>query len=170
MRPLEQLWSILSAATRREAVQLLCIMAVGMVLETAGVGVIVPVLALVSDPSRVEHMPALQPVVRLLGSPSPATFVAYTLIGLIVFYAVKSAFLAFGTWRMASFGASVQSDVSQRLYETYLAKPWTFHLQRNSALLIHNVTQEVSMLNNGCTWTILLVAELLVTGAACNDP
>jgi ABC-type multidrug transport system fused ATPase/permease subunit len=74
-------------------------------------------------------------------------------------YLVKTVFLAFLVWWQTEFSFDVQANLSQRLYTTYLRQPYTFHLQRNSAVLIRNVITEV----NQFTGSVLLPSLLLAT-------
>ncbi len=81
---------------------------------------------------------------------------------LVAIYVVKGLYLAFLAWRQATFAFDVQVNISERLFERYLYQPWTFHLQRNSAELIRNITTEVSGLNNALQSFIAVGTEGLV--------
>ena len=77
-------------------------------------------------------------------------------------YLVKNLFLAFLAWRETRFVFGVQAQLSQRLFATYLRQPYTFHLQRNSAQLIHNATGEVSSFaHQAITPAMLAITESL---------
>jgi len=54
---LVRLGRLLGAKEKWGTVYILCLMLVGMVLETLGVGIIVPALVLLSDPKIVERYP-----------------------------------------------------------------------------------------------------------------
>jgi ABC-type multidrug transport system fused ATPase/permease subunit len=87
---------------------------------------------------------------------------------LFTIYVVKTVFLVFLAWGQSRFLASVQRGLGQRLFETYLVQPWTFHLQHNSAELIRNVTAEVSAFTSAFTSLIGAATDLLMLGAiAC---
>ena len=61
-----------------------------------------------------------------------------------------------------SFAFNIQANLLQRLFEIYLSQPYVFHLQRNSAQLIRNITGEVSIFTMVITNSLLLITELLV--------
>ncbi len=121
---------------------------VGTVLETLGIGVIVPALGLLTSRDLASTLPAFMS--RAIGARHLTTeqLVIIAMLVLVGVYVVKAAFLAFLAWRQSRFTFTLQASISQRLFIGYLRQPWTFHLQRNSAQLLRNVTTEVGNLNN----------------------
>lgn len=143
-----KLWRLLSPADRRAAVVLSGLMLVGMVLETLGVGAIVPALGFLTVREEAASVPAWLGRFAVADRFTPRELVAAAMFALVAIYVVKAAFLAFLAWRQARFAFAVQANVSRRLFIGYLRQPWTFHLERNSAQLLRNVTTEVSNLSN----------------------
>ena len=141
---------------------LLVLMMVGMVIETLGVGLVVPVLALITDPAMVSRFPAAQRLVGLAGNPTPTMLVAGAMGILVAAYAVKVVFLAFLAWKQAQFIFGLDAALSERLFRGYLLQPYTFHLQRNSAILIRNVTGEIAQFTTGVSAACMLATESLV--------
>jgi ABC-type multidrug transport system fused ATPase/permease subunit len=162
MAILRGIWCLLSSSERRGAVTLFLLMSVGMVLETFSVGLVVPLLAVLSKPDLTATSPFVQGLRGRLGEISQSELVIAGLLAFIAVYFVKTAFLAFLAWRQAWFSFSIQSSLSQRLFSHYLKLPYTFHLQRNSAELIRNVTLEVSTFSETLYFGIQLTTEILV--------
>jgi ABC-type multidrug transport system fused ATPase/permease subunit len=164
-----KIWSALTAAEQRSAVVLLCLMLIGMVLETLGAGLVVPALALITQRDFAGHYPALQPVFQALGNPSQESLVIGGMLTLVGVYLVKAVFLAFLAWRQTCFAFGVQAQLSQQLFTVYLCQPYTFHLRRNSAQLISNAITEVTMfIQNGMIPGMLLLTESLVVLGLCS--
>lgn len=157
-----KLGAILDRSEKKAVLVLLVLMMVGMVLETLGVGLVVPVLALITDPAMVSRYPAAQRLVGLAGNPSPMMLVAGAMGVLVAAYAVKAAFLAFLAWKQAELIFGLDAALSERLFRGYLLQPYTFHLQRNSAILIRNVTGEIAQFTTGVSAACMLVTESLV--------
>jgi len=158
-----KIWELLTATERRTAVLLLGLMFIGMMLETLGIGLVIPAIALLTQRDFMSHYPALQPVLQALGNPSQQTLVIGGMVALLGVYFVKALYLTFYVWRQTRFAFDIQIMLSQRLFTVYLRQPYTFHLQRNSAQLIQNVTAEV----DAFTFTVMLpginlLAETLV--------
>jgi ABC-type multidrug transport system fused ATPase/permease subunit len=137
----------LNRAQRVDSVFLLGLMFVGMVLEMLGVGLVLPALALMTrSGGGGTTANALRGLIPVAGVEGREQLVITGMLALVAVYTVKSAFLAFLAWRQMRFVFGAQSELSYRLFVTYLRQPYSFHLQRNSALLIRNVINEIPML------------------------
>ena len=144
-------------------------MFLGMLLETLGVGLVIPALSLLTQNDIASNYPALQPILQTLGNPSQQNLIVGGMLTLVGVYLVKTLFLAFLAWRQMRFAFGVQAQFSQRLFKVYLHQPYTFHLQRNSAQLIRNVINEVSMVTgNAILPGMILLTELLVLFGLCG--
>ncbi|MFA7239068.1 MAG: ABC transporter ATP-binding protein [Sulfuricellaceae bacterium] len=163
-----KIWELLGDAEHSNAIVLLCLMFIGMLLETLGVGLVIPALALLTQPDFAGKHPTLQPILQSLGNPGQHTLVIYGMLVLVGVYFVKALFLAYLVWRQARFASGVQVRLSQRLFTTYLRQPYTFHLQRNSAQLMLNVTSEVGMFTGATTQAMNLLTESLVLLGLCT--
>lgn len=157
-----KIWNMLTSAERRSAAVLLGLMLVGMVLETFGIGLMIPAIALLMQDDLAARYPAITPVLERLGNPGQKSLIVGAMLGLTGIYLVKNLFLAFLAWRQNRFTFDVQVRLSQRLFTTYLRQPYTFHLQRNSAQLMGSVTGEVAMFGGALIQVMLLLTEGLV--------
>jgi ABC-type multidrug transport system fused ATPase/permease subunit len=117
---------------------------VGALLEALGIGIIMPALAVLSRPDWIHSQSWLEGVLPAGMLDSPWRPVAFVLSLLLCVAAVRTAFLAALAYAQSRFGADFESSLSTRLLEHYLARPWMFHLQRNSAELVRNIRHEAS--------------------------
>lgn len=164
----KKLWHLLTLPERRWAILLLGLMMIGMVLETLGIGLVVPAIALLTQPDYAERFPALKPFLTALGNPSPRALVVGAMLGLTAAYLIKNLFLAFLTFYQTRFAYGVQARLSQRLFAVYLRQPYPFHLQRNSAQLLRNVIGEVDQLRGAALVPgMTLLTETLVVIGLC---
>jgi ABC-type multidrug transport system fused ATPase/permease subunit len=156
-----RIWGILSPSQRASAVGLVGLMIVAMALEMLGLGLIIPALGLMATDAPVRLSPAVAAWLHWLGSPSRELLLLWGLVALLALYVIKAAFLLFCGWRQSTFVRAIQCDIAERLFTTYLAQPWTFHLQRNSSSLIRNIGDTAQLAT--LLFTILgTLAELLV--------
>lgn len=161
-----KIWSLLTPAERKSAIVLMGLMFIGMVLETLGIGLVIPVITLLQDDLAARY-PAVAPVLEWLGNPSQQALIVGAMLGLTGIYLAKNLFLALLAWRQTRFVFGMQVQLSQRLFTTYLRQPYAFHLQRNSAQLMRNVSGEVSMFTGAFSSVITLITEgLVVLGIA----
>ncbi|MDP1604397.1 MAG: ABC transporter ATP-binding protein [Legionella sp.] len=140
-----KLRKLLTPSERRQLVTLLFLMFIGMILEMIGIGLVIPAIALMTKPDLAKSYPILQPMLTFFGNPTQAQLVIGGMLALVGLYLIKTVFLIFMVWKQNRFIAGVQSALSCRLFTGYLHQPWSFHLQRNSAQLILNVTNEVNI-------------------------
>jgi len=156
---LRAVWAILLPHERRSAVLVVLLMLTGTLLEMFSIGLIVPALALLTGDSVT--MPArLRPWVDTAGGVSPR-LILVVLLSLVGVYAVKSVFLLFSAYCESRFVRTAQADVSRRLFSAFLAKPWTYHLEKNSGVLLHAMTdtQNFAIV---CINLVQILSELFV--------
>jgi ATP-binding cassette, subfamily B, bacterial PglK len=157
-----KIYSLLTPSERRGVIVLMALMMVGMLLETLGIGLIIPVITIMMQEDLLISYPSIASILNFLGNPSQTELITTVMIGLVGVYLIKNVFLAFLVWRQAHFTFDVQAHLSQRLFTIYLRQTYTFHLQRNSAELIRNVTGEVSIFTGVITSALILITELMV--------
>jgi ABC-type multidrug transport system fused ATPase/permease subunit len=155
--------SLLTDHERRSAIVLFGLMLIGMILETLGVGLVVPVIALILQGDLMALHPSIATHLGPLGGMAQRELIAVAMLSLVGAYFLKNTFLAFLISKQTFFAYDVQEKLSQRLFTIYLRQPYTFHLQRNSAELVRNITGEVGILTGVLSSGLLMSTELLVT-------
>lgn len=165
----QKLFDLLSPSERRSAALLLGLLCIGAALETLSVGLVVPIVALLTQQDLTTNYPKLQSLIEVLGHPGRGEILIGGMVLLVGLYVIKAAFLAFLAWRENRFSFGLQAQLSQRLFANYLRQPYTFHLQRNSARLIRNTVSEVGVLIVRAVMPgILLMTESLVLVGLCG--
>ncbi|MCX5815300.1 MAG: ABC transporter ATP-binding protein [Proteobacteria bacterium] len=162
MTTTQKIRSLLAPAERRSALVLLGLMVIGMALETLTVGLVVPAIVVLLQGNLTTSYPVIAPALAVLGNLSPHVLIVGGILTLAGAYFIKSLFLVFLVWWQMRFAFGVQRRLSQLLFTTYLRQPYTFHLQRNSALLIRNATTEVTGFAAVLVQAILFLTECLV--------
>lgn len=158
-----KIYNLLSTTKRRAGVILLGFIIIGTMFEVLGVGLLLPVIVILVDDNLVTNYPMVQPVIAALGNPSHVTQIQIIMIVLVSVYFVKNLYLAFLAWLQARFTVGLRVELSQQLFAIYLSQPYTFHLQRNSAQLIRNISGQVSQfVDYGLNAMLNLIAEVLV--------
>lgn len=169
MSTIQKIHLLLSPFERKHALMLLGLMLIGMMLETLGLGLVLPAISLLMQEDIAANSPFIQPFLQVLGHPSRTQLVLSGMLALVFVYLLKGFFLAFLIWRQSRFAFEVQARLSQSLFAIYLLQPYTFHLQRNSAQLLRNVTGEINLFaNNALLSSMALITEgLVLFGITC---
>ncbi len=157
-----KIYNLLTSSERRGALILLVLMMLGMLLETLGIGLIIPAITLMMQADLDSSYPIIIPILDYFGRPSQTVLITAVMLSLVGVYLIKNLFLAFLIWKQTHFVFEVRVNLSHRLFTIYLRQPYTFHLQRNSAELVRNVTGEVGAFTVVISNVQLLIAELMV--------
>jgi ATP-binding cassette, subfamily B, bacterial PglK len=145
----------------RQAASLLILMILGAALEMFAVAMIFPLISSLSNPGGVPTMPVAAAIYNLTASQGQAAYVFSLLAFMVLFYIAKNLFFTMLIYRQTRFGFQVQGKISTRLFAHYLNQPYTFHLQRNTAELLRNLTSEGDQI----VWSVLIPTLTLITEA-----
>lgn len=146
--------------TRSEQWQMLLLffmVLISMVLETMGLGLVLSSIAIMTKSDITQNYAFLEPVLKFFNYPNQIQLIIGGVIALFAIYCVKTGFLILMNWKKNKFIYGVEANLSHRLFEGYIRQPWAFHLQRNSAQLIYNITSEVSLFSSNALFSSLSV-------------
>ena len=163
MSKVKKIFLIFTEDERNKAVLLLFFSLVGSVFELLSVGMLIPIMLLMTQSSLGSRFPQIQPAINYIGNPSQIQLIVWGMLALLVIYLLKNLYLAYFSMRQARFIGSIQAQLEQRIFRAYLHQPYTFHLQHNSTRLGNNITREIHVyvtmiLNNGMN----IISESLV--------
>lgn len=141
---------------------LFVIMFVGAIFELMGVSLILPFVQVVMDPNSIQQNSIMKFVYDFFNIQSTNSFLLLLSILLIVVYIVKNLYLLLMYYAQYRFTYNNQMRMSGRLMDCYLKKPYTFHLQKNTAEIVRSVTTDVEHLFMLVLNFLQLLAEILV--------
>ena len=157
----QMVWRLLKKSERRRLFAIFLLTLVGTVFEMLSLGLVVPLVSILTKPGYVNGIPLVHNFFGDLSS-SQAAIGAMSI--LVAVYILKTIFLIWKTWVQRGYSNSVSVRVAKDLFENYMNQPYAFHLERNSAIMIRN-SQNTSGVMGGVVDPMLFVAsEFLVTG------
>lgn len=112
------------------------------VLESLGIGLIGPYIALATDPSLIEKYGILNTIYNGLALESRTQFVSIVGFAIILISATRAFFSWWTQILIFKFGYRQQAKLITRLMNGYLKAPYTFYLSKNSAQIVQNVVIE----------------------------
>jgi ABC-type multidrug transport system fused ATPase/permease subunit len=134
-------------------------MVIGAAFEVVGIGLIIPLIDMMSDSDN-EINKFLESVLPSLSSQN--ILLLSTLMFAAV-YTLKGLYLSGLTWMMARYTYAIKTDISNKLMARYLAAPYEFHLKKNSAQLIRNLTTEAfQLIQYALNPLLILLSESVV--------
>jgi ATP-binding cassette subfamily C protein len=165
---LRALRSFMLPRERLEFAGIIGLMAIGALMEMIGIGALLPVIGVMQSPGLVQSNHSLAALSAALGNPPVESFFVTLLLALAVYFVLKNAYLVCLDAFQYRFMAKLQGRLSTSLIGSYLARPYAFHLQVNTAQIIRNVTTEVGTIYYFTLVPLVtLIAESLVVLALC---
>lgn len=161
--PVDALRVVLDGPQRRRLLLLLSGSLVAAILEMVGIGAVPAFVGLLIEPERLLGLLPPGSVRDLVEGMPPGRLIAVSAGALAALFLLKNSFLAGLLVAEGRVLRDAKTGISIRLFRTYLLSPYAFHLERDSAQLVRNTTQEVSASFELIRNAMLLVREGLVT-------
>ena len=158
---------IFSAKQKVQSV-LLCIgLFIGALFELAGVSLITQLVSIVTDPGKIHSNALLKGVYDAFDMKDDRQFFLTLVTGLIIVYLVKNAYLLWINYVQYTFIYNNQLRLSGRLIDCYLKKPYTYHLDKNSAEMVRNVMLDSERFFQMLLSVFLMLSEFLISALLC---
>ncbi|MEE6451418.1 ABC transporter ATP-binding protein [Gottfriedia acidiceleris] len=159
----KKLLMLFNKKEKKKLLILFFMMIISAMFETVGIGLIVPFVGIVTNPTIIKEQAILRYLYNLIGFKSTTSFLIFSVFVLLFIYIIKNSYILFFQYCQNRVIMNQQIKLSRMLFNEYLKKPYTFHLQRNTALLLRNVNEEVSKVFQQIIISgFLLFTELLV--------
>ena len=138
---------------------LIFLLLIGMFLEAFGLGILIPGLSIILDPEAIDKISFLIYLKGFLPNSLKDHFVILFLAGICLLYFLKSIFLIFLTLKQNRFLNNITTYITNRLFNSYLSQPYSFHLKRNASELIKNLQVESNLLHSLISSIIIIFTE-----------
>ncbi|BAC07767.1 ABC transporter ATP-binding protein [Thermosynechococcus vestitus] len=146
LRSLGKIWQLLDRGDRWQVVGIGLLMVLGSLWEALGVGLVLPFIAVVEKPERLNTLLFWRQTSLTNTEQTQWLLILSAAFGLL--YLCKNLFLALSSYLQLQFLNSKNRKFATLLLQGYLYKPYTFHLQNNTATLIQNVNSEINNVFN----------------------
>lgn len=153
---------LLDSRTRLQFLLLFGLMIITAILEMIGIGLIMPFIAVITDPGIMDENVWLRSIKKIVNAKNQTDFLIFMSLGLVMFYILKNISLGFLNYLQLRFVFSKRSLIGKNLLKSYLKKPYTFHLERNTAELLRNINVETIRMFNFVLSLLKVCSELCV--------
>lgn len=150
---------------RREKIKifiLFIVAAIGSLLECASVGVFQPFVESFMDPAALQDNKYLYYVYRLFNFSSYTGFMSAMSVAIIALFVIKNIYLIIEKYAIYTFSYNVQMKISTGLLKAYVSEPYTFHLNKNIAVLQRSVQEDSDNFTKAVIHFMELVVEIMV--------
>jgi ABC-type multidrug transport system fused ATPase/permease subunit len=148
---------------KKKLLLLFFMMIISALFETLGIGLIVPFVGIVTRPGIIKENSILAFLYEFFKFQSTTAFLIFSVVMLLLIFVLKNLYILLFQYVQYKVILNQQVKLSRKLFNAYLTKPYTFHLQRNTADLLRNVNGEVPKVLQGIIMSgFQLLTELLV--------
>lgn len=159
---IRKLLHLLDRKQKLKTLGILVLMILGAGFEVVGISLVMPFMALIQDPTMI-HKFRLGYLITNYISTNIHGMVIIAGILLLTLFLVKNSYLSFMYYAQFRFIYSLEVLMSQSLLKSYLYRPYTFHLQKNTAELLRNLTIEIlAVFNQVLIPLLILLSEIMV--------
>ena len=139
----------------------------GALMELVGVSLIAQLVELIGKPGIIETNPLMNGLYRITGADSANKFFLYFSLMLIGVYLFKNIFITVMGYAKFTFIYNNQLRLSGRLIDCYLKKPYTYHLDKNSAEMIRSIMLDSERFFQLLLTLFTVFSEVMVSVLLC---
>ncbi len=139
MRGLFKIFSILPRNQLIRCCGLVASMFIGALLETIGIGAILPLISLMGQPDFLRTHPEISVWAGRLGTSTHNSFIILCAVVLIGIYGLKNLYLGWQSRMQIRFVMENQIYYTRQLFAAYMAKPYAYFLAHNTAEVSYNI-------------------------------
>lgn len=136
---------------------------IGAGLELLGVGLIYPLITIITTPDMVQENALLRWAYEMFSIGSLEQFVLFFIWVLVAVYILKNIFLTAMYYGQYTFIYNNQLRLASQLIDCYLKKPYTYHLDKNSAEMVRNVMLDTERMFQLLLTVLNVASEILIS-------
>ena len=129
-----------------------------MILETIGIASILPVINLLTN--KTTNIFFIND--SLFNGLNERNLILLFSSVILFIYLIKNIYLMYYYFLESKFSYNVRFNLGARLFNHYLSRPFSFHLDIHSSKLITKITQETTLAGNAIMQLSILVTEALI--------
>jgi ATP-binding cassette subfamily C protein len=162
----KKLFSFLDGKAKRAFFYFVPLLLVVAILEIVSIAAIIPLISAALDGSGTwaEALPWAPQIQEDMDKKSLLYLFSLIFIGLFI---LKNIFILAVAYFINRFTLNNQARFQQLMFRLYAHRTYTFHLRRNTAELIRDLSQGIGSAFEGLRLTMVLLMDILLAGAAC---
>ena len=153
---------LMNRKQKLKMVQILFMMVIGAILETVSIGLVVPAIQMIMDPSCVEGDSLLAQIYRWTGFQKPGYFTTLILALIILGFVLKNVFLYFQNVVQLRFVYTNQFETSQRMMINFMKRPYEYYLNADTSVIQRSITSDVNNMYGLILSSLQLLSEIIM--------
>lgn len=132
-------------------------------MESFGIGMLLPIMDLFINQDKIQSSRTFQWLYQFTGISESTTFLCSLTTVVIFLFIFKSVYSVIMQHLQLASIAKIFQRMTKTVLSRYLQKPYAFHIETNSSILIKNVTSEVGNFTTGFLKVLIsVIGELLI--------
>ncbi len=159
---LRKLNVILDKKQKNRMKLLVVMMVIGALLETVSISLVLPIATVLTNTASVHGSGLVGRLYRLAGCTSVQQFAMLMLIGLLLAFIAKNAFLFIQTKMQLDFVYNNQFETSRKMMINFMKRPYEYYLNAETAVIQRNITSDVNNMYAMVLSILQLMSEFVV--------
>lgn len=134
---------ILDISDKRKTLLIMLDIILAAVLETASVGLIIPLISVITTPEKISSNPIIAILLESFHIYSNTQLILIICIILALFYVIKNLFLIISSLWQNTFRYNLQTKLSVKMLKAYLSHPYLFFVNTNSAEIMRGIGPDI---------------------------
>ncbi len=136
--------TILNKQQKHRIIVITFMMIIGALLETLGVGLILPLVSAVTTPNIIESNDKVKIICKMFDLHSTKAFIIFVILILIFVYIFKNIYLFLQYYVQYRFICNNRFMIQRQLMEKYLKSPYEYFLYADSGEIIRSINSDTS--------------------------
>ena len=162
---MKKIWLIFDNSSRIKFFILSVLITINILLETISISLLLPIIVSLTDNNLFELYPKIALFINFFEEKFSTSMINATLILFGVTIVFKNLFQTYINYKEANLNISVAELTSQRLFNSFLSRNYSFHLKNNSYDLITKIRNETKYFSEAVFSVITILSDsILVLG------
>ncbi len=158
----KKLMVLLDKKQKHKMILLVFMMLIGAMLETLGVGLILPVMNIILEENAVENHWYLKLIVDIFHFATVRELMIFVMCALIFMFVFKNTFLFFQQKAVLKFVYTNQFATSRRMMINYMQRPYEYYLNADTSVIQRSITSDVNNMYGLILALLQLTSEAIV--------
>lgn len=139
MRLIKDIWQVLDHRSKIIVIFLQLFLICSSILETLSIVVLAPFMGMITGDFKIQDNKIIQYIYNYIDV-GLDQFIFYFGIFVLIFFLISNLINIFSVYYINFFSNRIGAKISSRLYNSYILRPYEFHIENNSADIVSKVS------------------------------
>jgi len=161
IRIIKKLNYILTPKQKQKSFYVLFIIVISSIFELLGITAILPFIQAVLLPDKLMKNKTVMTIANFLGIGTSNGLLVLMGIFLIFIYILKNLYMIFSIYTQYDFSTRIQKELSIKMLNSYMSRPYEYFLDVNSAEILRGCTNDIGSVYLIISYFFTMISEIL---------